>query len=164
MVELIRLDERLIHGKVTSSWSKALPIDSILVVDDEVVKDSLSMKSMQMVASSLKNVRTFIKSTEDALAILTDPRAASRHILVIVRQLSTMLELVEKAPDIKAVNMGNYGRMLSSNKQRKDWFPDLSFDEEETVIAKKITETAKCPVYFQDLASSPKTDLKGFFH
>lgn len=35
MVELLRVDDRLLHGQVAYAWSKSLPIDLIIIANDE---------------------------------------------------------------------------------------------------------------------------------
>lgn len=162
MINIIRLDERLIHGQVATKWAKAFPIDSILVVDDDVIKDPLSIKTLQMAAMSISGVKCFIKGTEDALAILCDTRCKNRKIMVVCRKLDTVLELAEKANDIAEINLGNYGRMMMSETPRTKYFDNLLFNEEETQIAKKITEL-QIPVFYQGIPELAKTDLKGWF-
>lgn len=38
MIALLRIDERLIHGQVATSWSKALDIDTIVCASDEAAR------------------------------------------------------------------------------------------------------------------------------
>lgn len=40
-IRLVRIDDRLIHGQVVTTWSKVTGIERILVVDDEVAKDKM---------------------------------------------------------------------------------------------------------------------------
>ena len=56
-IELIRVDNRLVHGQVGVSWSVSLNIDTIVVVDDETAQNPLSQKLMQTIA--LKDLRKF---------------------------------------------------------------------------------------------------------
>ena len=41
MIALLRIDERLIHGQVATSWSKALDIDTIVCASDEAAQNPL---------------------------------------------------------------------------------------------------------------------------
>ena len=41
-IQLIRVDNRLVHGQVGMTWSSALNIDTIVVVDEEVVYNVFS--------------------------------------------------------------------------------------------------------------------------
>ena len=40
MINLIRIDERLVHGQVAFAWSVAYPSDAILVMDPGAAGDS----------------------------------------------------------------------------------------------------------------------------
>jgi mannose/fructose/N-acetylgalactosamine-specific phosphotransferase system component IIB len=162
MVNMLRLDERLIHGQVATMWVKTYPIDSLLVVDDDTVKDPLSIKTLQMAAMSIQGVKTFIKSTEDALKILCDPRCETRKVMVVCRQLKTTLEIAEKAPHVAEINLGNYGRMMLSDTPRKTYYSNLLFNEEEAAVAKKITELP-IEVYYQATPDTAKINLRGVF-
>ena len=44
-IELIRVDNRLVHGQVGVTWVNALNIDTIVVVDDETAINVFSQKS-----------------------------------------------------------------------------------------------------------------------
>ena len=44
MIALLRIDERLIHGQVATSWSKALDIDTIVCASDEAAQNPLKKK------------------------------------------------------------------------------------------------------------------------
>ena len=46
MIALLRIDERLIHGQVATSWSKALDIDTIVCASDEAAQNPLKKKML----------------------------------------------------------------------------------------------------------------------
>lgn len=39
MVELLRVDDRLLHGQVAYAWCKNLTVNLIVIANDEVTKD-----------------------------------------------------------------------------------------------------------------------------
>lgn len=162
MISLLRLDERLIHGSVAVKVAKGYPCDSILVVDDEVVNDPLSIKTLQMASMSIGNVKTFIKNTDEALKILCDPRAESRKIIVICRKIDALYKIACTAPCIEEINFANYGLMLISKKKRTKYFKTLLLDEDEVALAKKVVDLGK-PTFYQFTPQDPKTNLAGFF-
>ena len=54
-IQLIRIDDRLIHGQVVVGWVKALNIDRLVVVNDAIAKNSMQKTLMEMaVPSGLK--------------------------------------------------------------------------------------------------------------
>ena len=50
MIALLRIDERLIHGQVATSWSKALDIDTIVCASDEAAQNPLKKKMLLIAA------------------------------------------------------------------------------------------------------------------
>lgn len=43
MIQMIRVDYRLLHGQVAVSWTSALGADCILLVSDTVLNDKLRL-------------------------------------------------------------------------------------------------------------------------
>ncbi len=148
MVDLLRLDERLIHGQIAAGWVKALPgLDTLLVVDDDSAKDQFLTNTLYMAAPA--NLKTFVYTTEQALNVLTDPRCATRHVFVIVRNIPTLLEIANKAPDIKEVNVSNYGRMVTNKGgDRKAYGGNLFLNSDEAAELKTVIDTG-LPCYVQ---------------
>lgn len=48
MINLIRIDERLLHGQVAYAWTRHLGINCILVANDQVVNNELSKISLNL--------------------------------------------------------------------------------------------------------------------
>ena len=72
MIDLLRLDERLIHGQIAAAWVKTLPVDTLLVIDDTSATDPFLTKTLYM--ASPANIKTFVMTNEEALKVLNDPR------------------------------------------------------------------------------------------
>ncbi|MDO5714649.1 MAG: PTS sugar transporter subunit IIB [Tissierellia bacterium] len=53
-ITLFRIDDRLIHGQTTTRWSKARPVQGILVVSDAVAANPLRKKVLKAAAANLK--------------------------------------------------------------------------------------------------------------
>ena len=45
MVELLRVDDRLLHGQVAYAWCKNLTVNLIVIANDEVTKEGLRWES-----------------------------------------------------------------------------------------------------------------------
>lgn len=141
MIKLIRLDERLIHGQVAIRWSKHLGVDRIVVIDNETAKNNLIKKSLMMAAPP--DIKVAIVGMGDGIKMLADPRADSLSILVLVKTPQNLLALINSVKDIKAVNIGNYGRVASKNGTtvRKAFCLNLYLYDSEVLVIKKILET-----------------------
>ena len=81
MIKLLRLDERMIHGQVAIKWSRHLSVDRIVVANDGAASNPIIQKSLMMAAPSTCKVA--IKSVDDAIKLLNDPRAEALKILLI---------------------------------------------------------------------------------
>ena len=156
MIDVMRLDERLIHGQV-AVWTKGASFDTLLVVDDESANDKFLTNTLYMAAPS--NLKTFVMTNEAALNVLCDPRCKTRHVFVVVKTIDTLLNIAQKAPDITEIVVSNYGRMVTSGKDRKSYTSNMFLDEDEAAKLKTLT-TLGIPCYEQMTASGPKTPLE----
>ena len=48
MIKLLRVDDRLIHGQVATTWTKTLQADSIIVANDEVISNELQIIALKL--------------------------------------------------------------------------------------------------------------------
>ena len=48
MIKLVRVDHRLLHGQVIFSWTKQLSANYIIVADDKVPNDPISMMALSI--------------------------------------------------------------------------------------------------------------------
>ena len=51
-IEMVRIDDRLIHGQIVAAWVKRLGINRIWIIDDGVAKDEFLKNVITMVAPS----------------------------------------------------------------------------------------------------------------
>ena len=58
-VELVRIDDRMIHGQVITTWVNKLSIEQILVVNDVVANDPIQKAGIMMTAPPNIQVRIF---------------------------------------------------------------------------------------------------------
>lgn len=137
MIKALRIDERLIHGQVAVTWCSALNVDRIIVANDKVAKDEISIMSLKMAAP--QNVKVAVKTVEDAIKLLQDPRMDKLSVLILVNNPKDALTLVEAIPDIPFVNIGNFG-MISDKAGRKMLATSLAVDEGEAELLKTIVE------------------------
>ena len=78
MIELVRIDHRLLHGQVAFSWTKTIGADCILVADDDATTNSLKMTTLRL--AKPQGVKLVIKTVDDSIKAptTTPPRTASR--------------------------------------------------------------------------------------
>ena len=68
MIQMIRVDYRLLHGQVAVSWTSALGADCILLVSDTVLNDKLRLQALSL--AKPEGCKVVVKNTEDAVKAL----------------------------------------------------------------------------------------------
>lgn len=104
MVELLRVDHRLLHGQVVFSWCSALNPDCILVANDEAVADELRKTTLRM--SKPAGVKLVIKSVEDSIAAINAGKTDKYHMLVVVSNVADAVRMAESCDSVGAINLG----------------------------------------------------------
>lgn len=102
---LTRIDNRLVHGQVGVTWTTSLGANLIVVVDDEVAKDTLQQQLMAIVAeSSGAGIRFF--TIEKTINVIHKASAAQK-IFIVCKTPEIVRKLVDGGVPIKVVNVGN---------------------------------------------------------
>lgn len=104
-IELIRVDDRLIHGQVLMGWTRAIDITHALVADDQAAADPMQGPLMRMAAPS--GLTVTILSVEDAAEALQDGRYDRERMIVVVRGPDTLVRLHQAGLEMEKVNAGN---------------------------------------------------------
>ena len=161
MIKLLRLDDRMIHGQIATKWSRVLSVDRIIVMNDEAAKNNIVKKSLMMAAP--ETCKVAIKTVDEGIEMLKNPKAANHDILLIVANPNDLLTVVEHVDGIKKVNIGNYGIMEKSpdviGKRYNEYF---WFSEEEAKIYKKIIDKGlECTI--QIIPDDKPNNLKEIF-
>lgn len=104
MVKLLRVDERLLHGQVALNWISNVGASSILIANDEVMRDEIGKMAIKM--AKPEGVNLAIRDIDGAAELLNNPESAGITIFVIVRTVSDALRLAQKTTEIKSVNIG----------------------------------------------------------
>ena len=129
MIKLFRIDERLIHGQIAIKWSRHTGVDSIVVANDHAAANVMIQKSLKMAAG----IKTVIKSIDDAIKTLSDPRCEPLKVLVLVNSPEDALKMAKQVKGIPFINVGNYGRVApkKEGKERKRFDNNLYCDTDE---------------------------------
>jgi mannose/fructose/N-acetylgalactosamine-specific phosphotransferase system component IIB len=104
MVKLLRVDERLLHGQVALNWVSNVGASSILIANDDVMRNEMSKMALKMAKPS--GVNLAIRGIKGAAELLNDPRSADITVFVIVRTLEDALGLARQTDTIRFVNIG----------------------------------------------------------
>ena len=139
MIKLFRIDERLIHGQIAIKWSRHTGVDSIVVANNNAAANTMIQKSLKMAAPP--GIKTVIKSIDDAIKTLNDPRCEPLKVLVLVNSPEDALRMAKEVKGIPFINVGNYGR------ERKRFDNNLYCDDVEEATFRELMATGLDCIY-----------------
>ena len=107
---LCRVDTRLLHGQVATTWTKTTGPDRIIVVSDAVSHDALRKSMIEQAAPP--GVKAHCVPVDKMIAISKDPRFGATKAMLLFETPQDLLRAVEGGVDIKEVNLGSMAHSL----------------------------------------------------
>ncbi len=132
---LARIDSRLLHGQVATSWTKTTQPTRIIVVSDAVAKDELRKKLIQQAAPSgtkahVVPVEQMIKLSKD------DQHFGGQRALLLFENPQDVLRVVEGGVPLDTVNVGSMSHSTGKVQPNKV----LAFDQNDIDTFRKLEE------------------------
>ena len=132
-IVLARIDDRLIHGQVMTSWLNYTGAGKIVVIDDATAKDSfLSMIIKTLVPANIKTEVTTLEKSVEVVAAL--PK--NEKVILLSKTLEAYVNLVKNGIALEKINIGGMG----ARPGRKTLYRNISASEEEMNQLKELTE------------------------
>lgn len=104
-VVLARVDTRLLHGQVATTWTKMTGPDRIIVCSDAVSKDELR-KSM-IIQAAPPGVKVHVVPVSKIIEVAHDPRFGATKALLLFETPQDALRAIEGGVPIKELNLGS---------------------------------------------------------
>ena len=112
-----RVDNRLVHGQIISTWMSHLRVRTFLVVSDTVPDNTLQMSMFRMAIPG--EVQYVALSIQDAALWLNQHRDSNDPIMVLIETIEDAARLFEAGHPFPSLNVGNVhhapGRRSFSN-------------------------------------------------
>ncbi len=158
VVNLARVDERLIHGQVMVTLSQKSGVNSIFVVDDVVANDKF-MRELYKNAGSRTGQKTIVITTEKAKFYWDEYQFKDYNCILIAKTVKVMYELVKHGIPMKELNIGG----IAQKDPDKDLLVTKSVYINKEDVDRLVELKEKYGVeniYFQATPSAPRTELK----
>lgn len=150
---LSRVDERLAHGQIITSWTKYLGVSIIWIIDDQICKDDFMKQVLQLSAPS--GIKIEIYSVQQAVDKAEQEKDSSSKVLLLFKRIQYVLGAVKQGLDIKEVNLGNLGSLAG----RKAISKNVNLNPSEIEMVKELMDKGLL-VYLQMLYTDSKVDIK----
>ncbi|AYW51147.1 MULTISPECIES: mannose/fructose/sorbose PTS transporter subunit IIB [Tetragenococcus] len=112
-IRLARIDDRLIHGQVTTSWTKRTDINRIIVVSDTVAFDHLSKFLLQQAAPP--GINANVVTVQRMLEAFNSQLFKTQKVMLLFTNPQDVEKLVRGGIQLKSLNIG--GMRFENGKQ-----------------------------------------------
>jgi mannose/fructose/sorbose-specific phosphotransferase system IIB component len=107
-IVLARIDDRLIHGQITVSWSKVSSPDIIAIVSDEVASDDIQRSALGFGAPLGIELQIYTVRQAGKELNPKSPKIKKR-VFVIAPTPKDFLDLIQAGVRIDSINVGQMG-------------------------------------------------------
>lgn len=107
---LARVDTRLLHGQVATTWTKTTNPNRIIVVSDSVAHDDLRKKMIEQAAPP--GVKANVVPISKMIQVAKDPRFGNTKAMLLFETPQDALKAIEGGVDIKELNIGSMAHSL----------------------------------------------------
>lgn len=156
MIQLLRVDHRLLHGQVAVSWVQGLGSNCIFCVGDKVANDSVWKTTLKM--GKPAGCKLVIKDMAHAIEAINSGVTDKYKMIICVASIAEAKQLVEGCPQIKSVNLGN-------TKPKDDKRPDARQISRQIFVTAQEEQDIRdmvekgVEVEIRPLADDPKEDV-----
>ncbi|MCO8292565.1 PTS system mannose/fructose/N-acetylgalactosamine-transporter subunit IIB [Tetragenococcus halophilus] len=123
-IELVRIDDRLIHGQVATTWSRNFNIEQILIIDDKTKGDPVAASVANYAVPA--DVKVIIFGVAQFGEVIKKTEIKKKTMLLFTNPMD-ILYLVGQGLKITEVNAGG----MRFNGNRKRLSKAVSVTEEE---------------------------------
>ena len=102
-IELVRIDDRLIHGQIASTWINDYSIEQVLIINDDIVKDKMQQSVIAMTAPVNVKVKVF---GVDAFIQVYKKNPIKRRTLIILTNSIDVYRLLKGGVEFPYLNVG----------------------------------------------------------
>lgn len=129
---LARIDTRLLHGQVATSWTKTTGPNRIIVVSDAVSRDALRKKMIEEAAPP--GVKAHVVPIDKMISVDKDRRFGGTKAMLLFETPQDALRAIEGGVRIKTLNLGS----MAHSKGKEVLTRSVSMDLEDVKTFEKI--------------------------
>lgn len=116
-IKLARIDDRLVHGQVATTWTKTTGISRILVVSDEAASSDL--RKFLLKQASPPGVKTNVMTVEKLIEVSSHSLLDNVKVMLLFTNPTDVTKLIKAGIPIQEVNVGgmkfSHGKKMITN-------------------------------------------------
>lgn len=130
-VKFCRIDDRLIHGQVVTTWVNVHSIEQVIILNETVAQDKIQSNVLKMSAPS--NIKLHIFSPEKFLEVI-QKNPLSRNTMLLFSSPFDVEKLVNAGYEIPSLNVGG----MRGNVERTQYTKAVSLTPEEKASFERL--------------------------
>jgi mannose/fructose/N-acetylgalactosamine-specific phosphotransferase system component IIB len=151
-LDLVRVDDRLIHGQVVVGWGRELQSDLVVLADDEVATSEWEQELYCMGAP--EGMKVEFTTVEDAAGSVDRWAHSDWNTIILVSDIASLERLCNGAPSIRKVNLGG----VHNEGDRQQHLPYLFLSDAEVVQLRSLAKRG-IEITAQDLPTATPVEL-----
>lgn len=153
-IVLCRIDDRLIHGQVVIGWGRALGIDLIILVDDQVASSGWEQDLYRMAVAP--EIEVVFVTVADAATRAAGWQTNGKRGLLLTGDLETMAALRAAKPEVvQRINLGG----IHHRAGRRERLPFIYLTDQELRTLQALEEGGAV-ITAQDLPTNAPVALR----
>ncbi len=151
MLKVCRVDDRLIHGQVATTWIGNNNIEVIVVVDDELCNDPFQISILKMAA---KDCKVYVQSFEKFAGKYKQHILDDYNVMLIFKDVTMPLQLIKNGVPIKNLVVGG----MANRDGRTAVTRSVAMTKKEADILREIA-ASNCFVEYRQVYADERKDL-----
>ncbi|MEG1003750.1 PTS sugar transporter subunit IIB [Clostridium sp.] len=131
-IEMMRVDERLIHGQ-GQMWLNALGVNTVIIANDEASVDKIQQTLMKTVVSKSVAMRFFSIEHTCEIIFKASPK---QKIFIVCKTPEDALKLIEGGVPVKEINLGN----IHNAEGKEQVTRSIYLSKDDKAALKKLSE------------------------
>lgn len=149
-IKLIRVDDRLIHGQVCTTWVKFCSIERIDIIDNAVADDLIQQTILKLTAPP--NVEIHIYKVDDYISIYR--QGIDKRTMLIFTNPGDIYKLFNMGMDVMYINIG--GMKYQAGKRQVT--NSVSLGIEDIQVLREMVKTG-IKIEIQMVPTDKKVDI-----
>jgi len=157
IINLARVDSRLLHGQVVVNLLKRPGLDSVFIIDDVVAQND-TMKGVFKSSGERAGKKVIIFSKEKAKEHWTNNQWKDYNLLLLTGSIDTMHELITHGVSVKELNLGGIPQNIEKSATLVSKSVYLTKTDAEKLTSLK-NDYGVTEIYAQTVPSSQRTEF-----
>ena len=151
-ITLARIDDRLIHGQVTTVWSKVANAQRIIICNDDVYNDDVRRTLLRQAAPP--GMKVNVVNIEKAVAVYHNPQYQDETVFYLFTNPQDVLTMVQQGVKIATLNIGG----MAWRPGKKQLTKAVSLDATD-INAFQLLDTLGVKLDLRVVASDPSVNI-----